>query len=202
MGIYGGVTVSSGQVWKSRSGSQWRVLDVETDCYFSYRMRCTYAAPGSSDSIGDVCRFTSDGRWLGRMTTSRDLVALVAAQDPMTAQAPTQGAPDLDQAWAEIRDTMADTLLNDKQKEVFVRSILAGVLANPVAAPQGEAERLREAARKMVDDLDDLIGQSRGVIGLHLNGDEAPWEDLCEGGRYEGWLGSLETLRAALGGDR
>lgn len=39
-----------------------------------------------------------------------------------------------DQAWAEIRDTMADTILNMKQKEAFVRSVLSGILANPPAA--------------------------------------------------------------------
>lgn len=45
-----------------------------------------------------------------------------------------QGAgtdPQIDQAWAEIRDTMADNLLNLAQKEIFVKSILSGSLAHP-----------------------------------------------------------------------
>ena len=37
-----------------------------------------------------------------------------------------------------------------------------------------------------------LIDESKGVGGLHLNGDFAPWEDLRTGGRYEGWLVDLD----------
>lgn len=33
-----------------------------------------------------------------------------------------------------------------------------------------------------------LINESRAVAGLHRNGDEAPWDDLRRGGRYEEWL--------------
>lgn len=33
-----------------------------------------------------------------------------------------------------------------------------------------------------------LIDNSQGVYGLHLNGEPAPWSDLQTGGRYEGWL--------------
>lgn len=38
-----------------------------------------------------------------------------------------------------------------------------------------------------------LIGDSYGVAGLHLNGDVAPWYELREGGRYEGWLADLDA---------
>jgi len=34
----------------------------------------------------------------------------------------------------------------------------------------------------------DLIDESRGVLGLHLNGDPASWSDLRTGGRFEEWL--------------
>jgi hypothetical protein len=34
----------------------------------------------------------------------------------------------------------------------------------------------------------DLIGESGGVTGLHLNGDFAPWGDLQTGGPFEEWL--------------
>ena len=34
----------------------------------------------------------------------------------------------------------------------------------------------------------DLINESSGVDGLHLNGDTAPWADLQTGGRFEEWL--------------
>lgn len=33
-----------------------------------------------------------------------------------------------------------------------------------------------------------LMNESDGASGLHLNGDMADWESLCEGGRFEGWL--------------
>ena len=31
----------------------------------------------------------------------------------------------------------------------------------------------------------DLIGESHGVTGLHLNGDVAPWSEIVPGGRFE-----------------
>ena len=36
--------------------------------------------------------------------------------------------------------------------------------------------------------VEDLINDSHGVTGLHLNGDVAPWDELRRGGRYEDWL--------------
>ena len=33
-----------------------------------------------------------------------------------------------------------------------------------------------------------LMDNSSGVDGLHLNGDVAPWSELRTGGRFEGWL--------------
>lgn len=33
-----------------------------------------------------------------------------------------------------------------------------------------------------------LMDNSTGVDGLHLNGDIAPWGELRTGGRFEGWL--------------
>ena len=57
---------------------------------------------------------------------------------------------------------------------------------------------LVEASQKVLGDMDDLIGQSNGVYGLHMNGDDAPWTDLTCGGYMEEWLGSLEALRAVL----
>jgi len=36
--------------------------------------------------------------------------------------------------------------------------------------------------------VSELIANSIGVAGLHLNGDVATWEELQEGGRFEEWL--------------
>lgn len=47
---------------------------------------------------------------------------------------------------------------------------------------------LLEGELKGLDAVQDLINNSYGVAGLHLNGDVAPWDELLEGGRFEGWL--------------
>lgn len=54
------------------------------------------------------------------------------------------------------------------------------------------------AAQRLIEDLDFLIAESEGVYGLPGNGDPAPWDELTEGGPYEEWLISIETLRAAI----
>jgi hypothetical protein len=36
--------------------------------------------------------------------------------------------------------------------------------------------------------VENLINDSYGVSGLHMNGNVAPWDDLRTGGRYEAWL--------------
>lgn len=56
-----------------------------------------------------------------------------------------------------------------------------------------------EALRRIVHDLDELIGHSDGVAGLHGNGDVAPWDDLTDG-PYSAWLGSIHVARAAVEG--
>lgn len=45
--------------------------------------------------------------------------------------------------------------------------------------------------KKLVDGLlavESLILESKGVAGLHLNGDLAGWDELRTGGRFEAWL--------------
>lgn len=56
---------------------------------------------------------------------------------------PKKDFADMNQSWAEIRDTLSDNMLNTSQKRVFVISILRGQLANP-PAPQSApgADRL------------------------------------------------------------
>ena len=51
-------------------------------------------------------------------------------------------------------------------------------------AAEADAKRLRRG----IDAVQVLINESRGVVGLHLNGDEAPWDELLAGGRFEEWL--------------
>ena len=54
---------------------------------------------------------------------------------------------------------------------------------NMVDRPQTLVERLQA----VVDDLKKLMAESRGVDGLHLNGDVAEWDWLIN----NGWLDSL-----------
>ena len=77
--------------------------------------------------------------------------------------------------------------------------IRADLCHPPALEPSAARElALEEAARKLLHDIDDLVAHSDGVFGLHQNGDNSPWDELLEGGRFEGWLGSVEELRRAL----
>ena len=54
-----------------------------------------------------------------------------------------------------------------------------------------------EMAKTAIDEVQSLIEESRGVYGLHLNGDESPWSELEQGGRFER-LGALPDAIAAI----
>ena len=50
---------------------------------------------------------------------------------------------------------------------------------------------LSEVIAKLVRGINaaaDLMDNSSGVYGLHLNGDGAPWGELRTGGMFEEWL--------------
>ncbi|MAH46987.1 hypothetical protein CMI37_14260 [Candidatus Pacearchaeota archaeon] len=51
-----------------------------------------------------------------------------------------------------------------------------------------------------IADVSDLIDESTGVAGLHLNGEDAPWSDLLKGGRYEDWLINFSIAVETKGG--
>lgn len=63
-----------------------------------------------------------------------------------------------------------------------------------IAELEAENELLLRAARS----LRDLINESHGVYGLHLNGDNAPWADLLEGGKYDEWLEDFSKVLPIL----
>jgi hypothetical protein len=48
-------------------------------------------------------------------------------------------------------------------------------------------------AREGLKAVESLINDSRGVDGLHLNGDVATWEELRSGGRFEEWLRDFDA---------
>lgn len=66
-----------------------------------------------------------------------------------------------------------------------------------------QRDELLAALEGLADDIESLIGESHGVIGLHLNGDVAPWGEIEAGGRFER-LANLpiahSTIASAKGG--
>ena len=61
-------------------------------------------------------------------------------------------------------------------------------------AAAGDIDRILEL-EKAVKAVNDLINESYGVAGLHLNGDVAYWDELLAGGRFEEWLCALSEVR-------
>ena len=99
--------------------------------------------------------------------------------------------------WSDATDYRL-TGRQDRTVEQAVQSFAAHRIA-ATSTLQAQCERQREALERLVHDVDDLMGNSHGVTGLHLNGDVAPWSDLGEGGRFEPWLGeALADAREAL----
>lgn len=88
---------------------------------------------------------------------------------------------------------------DDDEPHLELRPLYA---APPAPAPEAQGEavavsdsnRLLTLASGLVDDLDNLMGESSGVYGLHLNGDGAPWNELVAGGQFER-LTHLDDLR-------
>ena len=61
------------------------------------------------------------------------------------------------------------------------------------------SDSIRAALERLLSDIQDLSDSSQGIVGLHRNGDPAPWNELLEGGRYSSWLGdAITAARAAL----
>lgn len=69
-----------------------------------------------------------------------------------------------------------DTLLPWHPLAVEARAWLA-------AEPPGEGPPAENG--DLAQEIWDLISESEGVAGLHLNGDLAPWDELLPGGRFE-----------------
>lgn len=66
-----------------------------------------------------------------------------------------------------------------------------------IAAATERAEKAEAACAAMqlaINAVADLINNSRGVCGLHLNDHEAPWSELQTGGRFEEWLLAFDAV--------
>lgn len=85
---------------------------------------------------------------------------------------------------------------------------LAAAELTRLRAEVARLEAEKAELRKGLDAVSNLIADSSGVVGLHLNGDVATWDELREGGRFEDWLIDFDTAKAhseeasALRGDR
>ncbi len=58
-------------------------------------------------------------------------------------------------------------------------------------------QKLLDALKGVLSDIEGLMRESSGVYGLHLNGDVSPWNELDEGGRFER-LEHLSSARAVV----
>jgi len=63
-------------------------------------------------------------------------------------------------------------------------------LKNRIALLEAKVKKLRQG----IDVVGVLIENSNGVYGLHLNGDNAPWDELLARGRFEEWLKDLSEV--------
>lgn len=84
-----------------------------------------------------------------------------------------------------LRESLDDTMgkLVDAAKKLDRGKIYD--LEQGLNALAAHVERITEAIHA-------LIAESVGVVGLHMNGDVAEWEELLPGGRFEDWLMALE----------
>ena len=126
--------------------------------------------------------------------------ALLAAQSPVAGEAVREAL-----AQAHEYAFCAETTDHDESHRRHFASMARGciekaqdALASQPASPEPRESALRGAAKAMHEALTSLIQESTGVVGLHLNGDVAPWDELLAGGRYEEWLLAYNDLGAAL----
>ena len=78
------------------------------------------------------------------------------------------------------------------------RDAAAQVMCNEESAV-AERDELRDRLKAAEDGLkavEELIDNSEGVYGLHLNGDVSPWRELREGGEFEEWLNDFDAALA------
>ena len=100
-------------------------------------------------------------------------------------------------AWINKRISDAEAIIAQKDAEILEQCRINGMGAEREATLLGKVERQSAAlklAREALTEVQDLIGESSGVYGLHLNGDESPWSEVEQGGRFE----RLTTLPEAL----
>lgn len=80
-------------------------------------------------------------------------------------------------------------ILGGEDAAGFAASLPVESVLQVLDSERREARRRAEATEGTLDmlleEIEGLIGESRGVTGLHRNGDEAPWSELVAGGQFE-----------------
>ena len=102
-------------------------------------------------------------------------------------------------------------LIRPTRSEMIAMRTAAGARIAALEEATKQALAALKVAQRALSGVDELIFMSRGVVGLHLNGNEASWPELCGDGYMSEWLGSLDdagplvtgraiaALEAALG---
>jgi len=80
-----------------------------------------------------------------------------------------------------------------------VIQISGGPQTGATSSREIELENENATLRKGIQAVEDLISESRGVYGLHLNGDPSPWGELRSGGNFEEWLIEFDIALDVVG---
>ena len=92
---------------------------------------------------------------------------------------------------AEEIATVAQGALLAKDEQIRQLKAENESLRDSLEARTIERDVLREEIerlRKGIAAVEALMSESYGVAGLHMNGDNASWGELSQGGRFEEWL--------------
>ncbi len=96
-----------------------------------------------------------------------------------------------------VRLSDAEAIIAQKDAEILEQCRINGMGAERESALLGKVAQQSAAlklAKEALTEMQDLIDESYGVYGLHLNGDESPWSEIEQGGMFE----RLTTLPEAL----
>ena len=99
-----------------------------------------------------------------------------------------------DRAMMIAENSQIQATHGDQARRYYLNQATA--LTNFSKAVIDERDALRadlERARAGLAAVEALIDESRGVDGLHRNGDLATWDELRTGGRYEEWLRDFDA---------
>lgn len=119
---------------------------------------------------------------LEEIAQQAEMVALRNTEERLAAEAEANGRAE--KAEADARHV--------RQANENYRQENAIAIVRATAA-EAEAKAMREGLAAVAA----LMRESDGVIGLHLNGDIAPWSELRTGGRFEEWLRDFDAALAS-----